>query len=90
MLERHLRVLATVREHEPIGILSISERTGYPNHKVRYSLRVLEEEDVIEPTEQGAVTTGRTTEFITTFNDRISQVTTLLRGMAQDGEPVEQ
>ena len=49
MLERHLQVLKMVIENEPIGIVKMSNETGYPHHKVRYSLRVLEEENLIEP-----------------------------------------
>ena len=47
MLERHLQVLRMVIENEPIGIVKMSNETGYPHHKVRYSLRVLEEENLI-------------------------------------------
>ena len=46
-----------VIENEPIGIVKMSNETGYPHHKVRYSLRVLEEENLIEPSSQGAITT---------------------------------
>jgi len=42
MLERHLQVLRMVIENEPIGIVKMSNETGYPHHKVRYSLRVLQ------------------------------------------------
>jgi predicted transcriptional regulator len=51
MLERHLEVLTLVIEGEPIGIMKLSNETGYPHHKVRYSLRVLEEETLIEPSD---------------------------------------
>jgi len=88
MMERHLEVLARVRENEPIGIVKLAERTGYPNHKVRYSLRVLEEESVIEPTEQGAVTTEHAEEFIVEFNDRIDDVVDALAVMRADGAEV--
>ena len=64
MLERHLEVLRMVIGNEPIGIVKMSNETGHPHHKVRYSLRVLEEEDLIEPSSQGAVTTERTMEFV--------------------------
>src|SRR5699024_8033016 len=49
MLERHLQVLRMVIENEPIGIVKMSNETGYAHHKIRYSLRVLEEENLIEP-----------------------------------------
>lgn len=52
---RDLRVLAAVIEHHPIGIVRLSKETGIPEHKVRYSLRMLENDGVVEATQQGAV-----------------------------------
>ena len=57
MLERHLEVLNAVVVGEPIGISKLSEMTGHSKYKVRYSLRILEQEGLIEPSPQGAVTT---------------------------------
>ncbi len=64
LLRRHIRILKFVKEHEPVGIIKLSELTEYPQHKVRYSLRVLEDEGLIEPTSMGARTTDLVTEFI--------------------------
>ena len=44
MLDRHLEVPGKVLKNEPIGIVRMSNETGHPHHKIRYSLRVLEEE----------------------------------------------
>jgi predicted transcriptional regulator len=74
MLERHLQVLKMVIESEPIGIVKMSNETGYPHHKVRYSLRVLEEENLIEPSSQGAITTERTEEFVAELDDKIDEI----------------
>ncbi|UPV73833.1 hypothetical protein M0R89_14965 [Halorussus limi] len=74
MLERHLQVLKMVIESEPIGIVKMSNETGYPHHKVRYSLRVLEEENLIEPSSQGAITTERTQEFVDELDDKIDEI----------------
>lgn len=63
LLRRHVEILKTVRDHEPIGIIRLSELTGHPQHKVRYSLRVLEQEGLIEPSTQGANTTEELDEF---------------------------
>lgn len=52
---RDLRVLSAVIEHHPIGIVRISKETGIPEHKVRYSLRMLENDGLIDPTQQGAI-----------------------------------
>ncbi|NHN58625.1 MULTISPECIES: hypothetical protein [Halorussus] len=74
MLERHLQVLKMVIESEPIGIVKMSNETGYPHHKVRYSLRVLEEENLIEPSSQGAITTERTQEFVEELDGKLDEI----------------
>jgi predicted transcriptional regulator len=81
MLERHLEVLRMVIDSEPIGIVKMSNETGYPHHKVRYSLRVLEEESLIEPSSQGAITTDYTTEFVTDLDGKVDSVVEKLQGM---------
>ena len=84
MLERHLQVLKMVIESEPIGIVKMSNETGYPHHKVRYSLRVLEEENLIEPSSQGAITTERTQEFVAELDDKIDEIGKKLDAMKID------
>jgi predicted transcriptional regulator len=74
MMKRHLDVLRTIIINEPIGIVSISKETGYPDHKVRYSLRVLEEEDAIKPSDYGAFTTEETNEFVDRINDELDEI----------------
>ncbi len=81
MLERHLQVLRMVIENEPIGIVKMSNETGYPHHKVRYSLRVLEEENLIEPSSQGAITTEQTQDFISDLDNKLDDVVEKLEGM---------
>ncbi|RRJ32019.1 hypothetical protein [Halocatena pleomorpha] len=84
MLERHLQVLKMVITNEPIGIVKMSNETGYPHHKVRYSLRVLEEEDLIEPSSQGAITTDRTDEFVSDLDGKLDEINEKLSGMKID------
>ena len=84
MLERHLQVLKMVIENEPIGIVKMSNETGYPHHKVRYSLRVLEEEDLIEPSSQGAITTETTAEFVDDLDGKVDEIIEKLEGMKID------
>lgn len=81
MLDRHLQVLGMVTENEPIGIVKMSNETGYRHHKVRYSLRVLEEENLIEPTSNGAVTTDQTSEFVDEVDANLETVTEKLDRM---------
>jgi predicted transcriptional regulator len=81
MLERHLQVLQMVIKNEPIGIVKMSNETGYPHHKVRYSLRVLEEENLIEPSSQGAITTEDTVSFVDDLDSKIDSTVGKLDGM---------
>jgi len=37
-------MLKIIMDDGPLGIIKLSELTDFPQHKVRYSLRVLEEE----------------------------------------------
>lgn len=53
--ERDLRVLAAVIEHQPIGITRVAAETGIDEHKARYSLRMLEDDGLVEPTPNGAI-----------------------------------
>ena len=87
MLERHLQVLRMVIENEPIGIVKMSNETGYPHHKVRYSLRVLEEENLIEPSSQGAITTEDTADFVEDLDNKISHTIDKLEGMKIEETP---
>ena len=59
ILKRHIHVLKTLQEHQPMGIIKLSEITNYPQHMVRYSLRILEQDGLVEPSPQGAVTTDK-------------------------------
>lgn len=56
LLRRHLAVLGAIVENEPIGLLRLSDILSAPQHRVRYSLRVLHREGLIKPTPEGAVT----------------------------------
>src|SRR3989442_12249727 len=52
-------MLKAIMENQPIGIIRLSELLNFPQHKVRYSLRILEQEGLIKPSPEGAVTTDR-------------------------------
>jgi len=74
MLKRHLVILKCVVENEPIGILKLAEETDIPGHKVRYSLRVLEQEGLIAASPPGAITTDKTTAFLKELKSSINQL----------------
>jgi len=83
MLERHLTVLRMVNENEPIGIVKMSNETGYPHHKIRYSLRVLEEEELIKPSSQGAISTEDTQNFLEELDEKLDVMSDRLKGMKE-------
>lgn len=81
---RDLRILeAVVRDH-PVGIVRLAEATDVPKHKVRYSLRMLENDGFIEPTPQGAVPADDITERIETVNDGLDGLVDRLEAIQAD------
>lgn len=63
LLERHLKILEILHKDGPMGILRISQITDIPQHRVRYSLRILETERMIAATPEGAKIIGNIEEF---------------------------
>ena len=57
LLERH-------RENQPVGLIRLSEMTGIPKHRVRYSLKLLEQQGIIHATPDGATVTDRYDGFM--------------------------
>jgi len=74
MMERHLQLLDIIRREGPIGIIKLSEKTGLEQHKVRYSLRLLEKDGLIKPTSEGAMVTSKTEEFINNLRDMLKEM----------------
>ncbi|MFC7165040.1 hypothetical protein [Halospeciosus flavus] len=89
MFSRHLEILQLVIENGPIGIVKLSNETGHPHHKVRYSLRILEEEELIEATSQGAVATDQAEEFVAETNERLEEIVEKLESLKIEPEAVE-
>ena len=69
LLERHVKMLNAIMEHKPIGIIRLSELLDIPQHKVRYSLRILEQEGLINPSPEGAITTEKLETFFADLKD---------------------
>ncbi len=67
LLQRHVQILKLVIQNEPIGIIKLSELCGMPQHKVRYSLRILEQRGIIKPSPHGAISTEKAREFLEAF-----------------------
>lgn len=64
LLQRHVKMLMLVSKKEPIGIIRLAEYLDIPEHKVRYSLRLLEKDGIVEATKIGAKTTRKTKRYL--------------------------
>ena len=71
---RHTAILRFVIAHGPIGIIRLSEVSGFLQHRVRYSLRVLEQSNLIRPSPHGAVATSEGQEFMKTLGKRVQNL----------------
>ena len=74
LLKRHVIILKKVMESGPIGIMKLSLETGIPDHLVRYSLRVLEQQGLIAPSTQGAVATKSAEEAYSQFKSELEKI----------------
>ncbi len=54
LMERHVKVLKQVILNQPVGIIKLSQILKMPEHKIRYSLRLLEQEGLVEASPSGA------------------------------------
>ncbi|MFC7138819.1 winged helix-turn-helix transcriptional regulator [Halosimplex aquaticum] len=79
--ERDLRILKAVIESGPIGIVRLAEETGVPEHKVRYSLRMLENDGLVEPTPDGAIPADGIEERLAEMNEGIDDLVARLDGL---------
>ncbi|WP_436909762.1 winged helix-turn-helix transcriptional regulator [Halosimplex marinum] len=79
--ERDLRILEAVIESGPIGIVRLAEETDVPEHKVRYSLRMLEDDGLIEPTPNGAVPADGLGDRVAEMNDGIDDLVSRLEDL---------
>ena len=61
----------------------MAEETGIPSHKVRYSLRVLEQVGLIAASAPGAVTTERTETFLRDLDLEIDQLQEMVKGLKE-------
>ncbi len=74
LLERHIMILKTVKDNQPIGLIRLSEMTGIPKHKVRYSLKLLEQEGIIMATTEGAVVTDAYDGFMKSITEYVKSL----------------
>ncbi len=74
LLKRHVHMLNLINEHKPIGIIKLSNLSKHPQHKVRYSLRMLEQEGLIIPSPDGAVPTDKVQEYFPILKEALSSM----------------
>ena len=74
ILERHVRILKKLINQQPMGIIKLSEETGFPQHMVRYSLHVLEKEGLVEPSPRGAVTAENLDDAVTRLLEKLKKI----------------
>ncbi len=81
LMQRHIEVLRTVVDHQPIGIMKLSELLDLPFHRIRYSLRVLEQMGYIRASSAGAVATEEAQDLLKNLNGEIEDMVKLLETM---------
>jgi predicted transcriptional regulator len=81
LIQRHVNILKLVIKNEPIGIIKLSEMSGIAQHKVRYSLRILEQQGIIRPSPQGAITTRKAKKFLETYPKKLKELSNKMMEM---------
>lgn len=76
LLERHISILNTVKGNQPVGLIRLSEMTGIPKHRVRYSLKLLEQQGIIVATPEGATVSDRYDGFMNEISSYIDELAT--------------
>lgn len=85
LLKRHIVVLKKVIDSGPIGIMKLSMESGIPDHLVRYSLRVLEQQGLITPSTQGAIATKSAHETYSEFKTELEKIHKMTEDIEQIG-----
>jgi predicted transcriptional regulator len=84
LMQRHIQVVRAVVGHQPIGIMKLSEQLDLPFHRIRYSLRVLEQLGYIQASPSGAVATKRAEEMLLHLDEELDAMIDLLRSMKKN------
>ena len=86
---RDLAILGAVIDNGPIGIVRLAEETDIPEHKVRYSLRMLENDELVEPTPQGAIPADDIADRVAAINSGIDDLVGRLEELSSAIQPPE-
>jgi predicted transcriptional regulator len=81
LLSRHIEVARAVVDHQPIGIMKLSELLALPSHRIRYSLHVLEQMGYIRASPDGAVATPQASSLFADLDKDLDDLIRLLHEM---------
>ena len=84
LVSRHLEVIRAVVDHQPIGIMKLSDILDLPYHRVRYSLRILEQEGYIRASPAGAVATPLASDLLSGLESQVDDLIELLQTMKKE------
>ncbi len=84
--ERDLLVLEAVLSQHPIDVPRIAEETGIDEHKTRYSVRMLEDDGLVDPTPDGAVPSEGVRVRVEEINAGLDGLAERLEGLKRYGE----
>ena len=81
LLSRHIEVARAVVDHQPIGIMKLSELLALPSHRIRYSLHVLEQMGYICASPDGAVATSQASRMFADLDNDLEDLIGMLTTM---------
>ena len=84
LLGRHLSVMRVVAKSGPIGIMKLTEELSQPQHRIRYSLRVLDKMQYIKATPDGAVATPKSYDMLKNFDTELDGLIRQLSTLHQE------
>ncbi len=84
LLNRTIKIYCYIEKEQPIGISKLSEKLGIPEHKVRYSLRMLEKEKMIKPSPVGATLSEKHPEFKEDLKNLLKDISDLTNSLYED------
>lgn len=83
--KRDLLVLEVVLEQYPIDIEQIAVETDIDEHKTRYSLQMLEDDGMVDPTPEGAVPATEIDRHVEEINEGLDGLVERVDGLKQFG-----
>ncbi len=89
LMERHVKVLKQVILNQPVGIIKLSQLLNMPEHKIRYSLRLLEQEGVVEASPAGARAKPEAKKVLLRIKKTLEELEEKSAGIRKEIEEIE-